>query len=393
MASLYELPDRTHNRFDDDPELSYTIPASLYVDKEVLDSEKVAIFYRQWMCVTHVGKLSEPGAYATADILGQNVFVIRSKDGVLRAFYNVCQHRGHELLHGSGQVKNVITCPYHAWAYSDDGKLAAARHCEGVKAFDKEDFGLRAIRVEVFCGFVFVNLDPDAVPMADHFPGLENMVRQFCPDVDALQQAKTVEFDIKGNWKNVGDNLLECYHCAPSHRAFVDLVDMQSYVVETQQNWSVQYGRCRPSSAAYDFSDSEEPQSFSTIFVWPCMAFVTFPGAPGMAIFSFPPMEPELTYQEFTYYSRDGGMTETETAVLTYFNDVLGPEDVDLVESVQRGLKSRGYHQGRFVIDAERSHTSEHAVHHFHALVMSSLAESQQSFEGRSATGLTAPVG
>ncbi len=373
MANAYELPDLTIDRFDVDPELSYTMPANLYVDEEALEREKSAIFYRQWIYVGHAGSLSDPGAFVTADILGQNIFVIRAKDGDLRAFYNVCQHRGHELLKGSGRIKNVITCPYHAWAYGDDGRLVTARLCEGLKAFDKNDFGLRAIRVEAFCGFVFVNLDPDAAPMSDHYPGLESAVRQFCPDVDGLQQARAVEFDIKGNWKNVGDNLLECYHCAPSHHAFVDLVDMDSYVVETHRNWSIQHGHCRPANAAYEFEDVGEPQNFSTIFVWPCLAFVTFAGAQGVAMFSFLPLAAELTHQEFTYYAPDDQMTKTENAVMGYFNDVLGPEDVGLVESVQRGLKSRGYHQGRFVIDAERSHTSEHAVHHFHALVMSAL--------------------
>ena len=375
MDQIYKRPDTSEDRFDSDPELSYTIPARLYWDRDVLEEERREIFDRSWIVIAHRSELDAPGAYVTAEILGQRVFAIRTRDLELRAFYNVCQHRGHALLEGRGQAKNVITCPYHAWAYDYDGTLQAARHCEDVKEFDKADFSIPAVRVQEFAGFVFVNLDPDAEPIEDGHPGLEDAVRRFCPGVEDLKPACQIVFDIKGNWKNVGDNLLECYHCAPSHKAFVDLVDMGTYKVETFSNWSQQYGDCRPTNSAYDFEEAPAGacEPFSTIFVFPTMAFVSFPGAQGIATFTFLPVESELTHQVFSYYSPDGNLTETERATLDYFSDVLGPEDVGLVESVQKGLRSYGYHQGRFVIDSKRTHTSEHAVHHFHSLVMKAL--------------------
>ena len=375
MDQIYDRPDKTQDRFDTDPELSYTIPAQLYWDPVVLDEERQHIFDTSWVLVAHRSELAEPGAYVTAEILGQRVFAIRGRDGELRAFYNVCQHRGHALLEGKGRAKNVITCPYHAWAYDYDGTLKSARHCDDVKGFDKADFSIPAVHVQEFAGFVFVNLDPEAAPIEADHEGLEEAVRRFCPVVDDLKPALEVIFDIRGNWKNVGDNLLECYHCAPSHKAFVDLVDMDTYKVETFGSWSQQYGDCRPTNSAYDFAQAQSGacETFATIYMFPALAFVTFPGATGIVTFTFLPVEPELTHQVFAYYSRDGALTETEQAVLDYFSDVLGPEDVGLVESVQKGLHSYGYHQGRFVIDSKRSHTSEHAVHHFHTLVMKGL--------------------
>ena len=150
---------------------------------------------------------------------------------------------------------------------------------------------------------------------------------------------------------------------------------MNTYRVETFDNWSQQFGDCRPSNSAYDYTEAREGvcEPFSTIYMFPTLAFVMFPGASGVATFTFLPLEPELTHQVFAYYSADGGLTETERATLAYFSDVLGPEDVGLVESVQKGLRSYGYHQGRFVVDSRRTHTSEHAVHHFHTLVMKGL--------------------
>jgi choline monooxygenase len=375
MDQIYKLPDTARDRFDTDPELSYTMPARLYWDRDVLGDERRQIFDKTWNVIAHRSELAEAGAYVTADILGQRIFAIRGRDKELRAFYNVCQHRGHALLAGRGQAKNIITCPYHAWAYDFDGTLQAARLCEDVKGFDKADFSIPAVRVEEFAGFVFANLDPDAAPIAKGYHGLEDAVRRFCPGVDHLKPAHEIVFDIKGNWKNVGDNLLECYHCAPSHKAFVDLVDMTTYEVKTFDNWSQQYGDCRPSNSAYDFDEVQAGacEPFSTIFMFPVLGLVTFPGAAGIATFTFMPIEAELTHQVFTYYSPDGQLTETERRTLDYFSDVLGPEDVGLVESVQQGLRSYGYHQGRFVIDSKRSHTSEHAVHHFHSLVMKAL--------------------
>jgi len=375
MDQIYKLPDTNQDRFDEDPELSYTMPARLYWDPQVLDEERRQIFHKSWICVAHRSELTEPGSYVTADILGQRVFAIRGRDHELRAFYNVCQHRGHALLEGRGRAKNVITCPYHAWAYDYDGALKAARLCDDVKEFDKSDFSIPAVRVQEFAGFVYVNLDANAETIEALNHGLEDELRRFCPAIDELKPACEVVFDIKGNWKNVGDNLLECYHCSPSHKAFVDLVDMNTYSVHTFDNWSVQHGSCRPANSAYNFPEGEAGacEPFSTAFMWPALGFTTFPGAAGIATFSFLPLEPELTHQVLTYYSQDGKLNETEQAVIDYFNNVLGPEDVGLVESVQQGLRSYGYHQGRFVIDSKRSHTSEHAVHHFHSLAMKAL--------------------
>ncbi len=285
MDQIYKRPDTSEDRFDSDPELSYTIPARLYWDRDVLEEERREIFDRSWIVIAHRSELDAPGAYVTAEILGQRVFAIRTRDLELRAFYNVCQHRGHALLEGRGQAKNVITCPYHAWAYDYDGTLQAARHCEDVKEFDKADFSIPAVRVQEFAGFVFVNLDPDAEPIEDGHPGLEDAVRRFCPGVEDLKPACQIVFDIKGNWKNVGDNLLECYHCTPSHKAFVDLVDMDTYKVTAHGIYSSHMAEAGNSAnAAYDVSNATV-RTHAVWWIWPTTPGDTstpyFSGLPG----------------------------------------------------------------------------------------------------------------
>lgn len=373
MDQITKRPDVSADLFADDAGVSYTLPAWMYHDPDTYREERDAIFLKSWIYVANASELAEPGCYVTAEIVDQRIYVIRARDGALKAFFNVCQHRGHSLLRGKGKARNLIVCPYHAWAYDHDGALQAAPNCDHVKDFDKGSFSVPEIKVEVFGGFVFVNLDPDARPMGEVYPGAEAKLLEMCPGVRELSSGREIIFDIKGNWKNVGDNLLECYHCSTAHKAFVDLVEMPTYQVETHENWSIQWGDCRSDNAAYCFDAASAVTTNTTMFLWPTLAFAQFPGTGGMVTFSFMPTAPEVTHQVFAYHAPADQLTDTEQRALDYFQNVLGPEDVSLVEDVQGGLHSEGYHQGRFMVDEKRSAISEHAVHHFQNLVAKSL--------------------
>ena len=175
MAAIDLAQRRLLNKYQPDPERSYNLPARYYTDPEIFEREKEAIFFKTWQFVGHVEDLPEPGCYITTKIFDQNVVIIRGKDGHLRAFYNVCSHRAHELLEGSGKEAK-ISCPYHGWTYELDGGLFSARGSEKVKGFEPSEFCLKTVRLEVFLNLIFVNLDPDApslerpsgVPIADH---------------------------------------------------------------------------------------------------------------------------------------------------------------------------------------------------------------------------------
>jgi len=163
--SIVELkPNSSDIPFARDPEQAYTIPARYYLDSDIYQREKEAVFYRNWWYVGHHSQLAESGCYLTVQVCEQNIIVIRDNSGELRAYYNVCQHRGHELLIGNGKVR-TITCPYHAWSYGFDGELKAARNTEKLVDFDKCQFALKPVQVEVFCGLLFINLDPEAQPL------------------------------------------------------------------------------------------------------------------------------------------------------------------------------------------------------------------------------------
>lgn len=371
MTQKFRRPDRTLDRFDADPTRSFTLPARYYVDPDVLAREQQAIFWRSWMCIGHASDLRGQGDYVTADVVGQRVFAIRTSAGELRAFFNVCMHRGHTLLEGKGQVGQRITCPYHAWAYSTEGELKGARMSDRMADFDFEDFRLPEVAVEEFGGFVFVNLSPDPTPMHEVYPGAEEVILELCPDVGELGAVTASTFEIAANWKNVGDNLLECYHCHPAHPAFVELIDMDTYRNETFEGWSVQSGESRPSNSTYDVSSG--PQHFASLFLWPNLSIGRLPGVGGIVHFHFVPLGPEQTLQTLTMYGHASDDGDVASKAMTYFNEVLGPEDVALVENVQVGLRSLGYHQGRFICIPDRPEISEHAVHHFHTMVLDAL--------------------
>lgn len=366
----YTRPDTSSNRFAVDPERSFTLPASYYVDPDVLTAERSAIFWNSWIWIGHRSQVEENGQYLTADVADQRVFAIRTGAGELKAFFNVCMHRGHALLEGAGTVSKLITCPYHAWTYDTDGQLKGARMSDRMNEFDYDDFQLPEVAIEEFCGFLFVNLSTDPTPMSEVYPGAEAAIREIWPNPEGLRRSEASTFEINANWKNVGDNLLECYHCHPAHPGFVDLIDMETYRNDTFENWSIQSGSARSTNGMYDIAEGD---SFDSLFMWPNVSIGRLPGIEGIFIFSFVPSGAEQTLQTLTVYSPDGAMVDTAASAMHYFNEVLGPEDVALVESVQIGLRSLGYHQGRFICIPDRPEISEHAVHHFHSMVIDAL--------------------
>ncbi|RME96145.1 MAG: aromatic ring-hydroxylating dioxygenase subunit alpha, partial [Alphaproteobacteria bacterium] len=330
--------------FRADPKRSYTMPARFYHDPAVFEAEKEAIFHRTWHYAGHVSQVAETGEYLTTRVHEQNVFVARGRDGELRAFYNVCPHRGHELLEGAGR-KNVITCPYHAWAFDFDGRLVNARNSENVEGFDKTDFPLKPVRVEVFCGLVLVNLDAGAAPFAEQMQGLEEEIRHYLPRVDDLAFAQRDEYDVAANWKVLVDNFLECYHCAPAHKDFVDLVDMNSYTSITHRLYSSQCAAAprTTKSRAYEFEPGDVDFGYAGFFVWPNFTIWIYPGEPNLSVLQMNPSAPERCLEYQDWFTLGGAVTKQLSDAIAYQKETLQPEDIGLCESVQRGLKSKGY--------------------------------------------------
>jgi carnitine monooxygenase subunit len=372
MAELRVVP--LEKPLSDDPTASFTLPAKWYLVPEIYEREKEAIFYRNWIYVTHVSALAKAGDYATLAVADENVFVVRDHKGDLRAYYNVCRHRAHLLLEGHGNAK-VITCPYHAWAYGLDGTLRNAPLSDDVPGFDKHQFCLQSVRLEELSGLVFVNLDPDARALAELAPDLADDLRDKLPQLPDLEVVDTQSFPqdqaIRANWKVVADNYLECYHCAKAHPAFADMICMDDYQMETFGIWSRQFGpNTRPRNSAYDFSPDAAMKTAGFWYIWPTTTINYVPGHPMVQVLNILPLDLETTVFSGDRLALGGDPDESRRR---YLFEILGVEDLNLCESVQRGLKSRSYSQGRFVVDPALSGIAEHAVHHFHRLVKQAL--------------------
>ncbi|MDM1765894.1 MULTISPECIES: carnitine monooxygenase subunit alpha [unclassified Acinetobacter] len=375
MNSLEKIPtveavDTLPEDFCQDADNAWTIPKAFYTSKQVFEKEKEEIYAKSWICVGHCSEVATPNQYFTRKIIGENIIVIRGKDSVLRAFYNVCPHRGHELLTGAGKSKNVITCPYHAWTFKLDGSLALARNCENVANFDKEGSNLVSLKVEEHAGFIFINMDPEATCVADQLPGFAEKLDEACKVVKDLKLAARFVTDTAANWKLIVDNYMECYHCGPAHPGFSDSVQVDKYWHTIHENWTLQFGYARSSEKSFKLDPSIVDPSFSGFWTWPSTMFNVPPGGDFMtAIYEFP-VDEETTLQHYDIYFLNEELTQEQKDLIEWYKHVFRPEDLNLVESVQRGLKSRGYRgQGRIMTDQQRSGISEHGIAYFQSLV------------------------
>ena len=212
--------------------LESRLPSSWYRSAHVFALEKERIFCREWLCVGRAEELAAPGAYRVLDVLGESILLVRNRDGELRAFYNVCRHRGSRLCHDGrsgaapptgGIAGQRITCPYHQWSYDLDGRLVAAPHLTGQAQFDKAQFSLYPVAVETWGGFVFVNLTPKgAAPFARQIVGIPERLARY--PLAELRIGHTIQYEVGANWKVLCENYNECYHCGGVHPELCALV-------------------------------------------------------------------------------------------------------------------------------------------------------------------------
>lgn len=348
---------------------AWTIPAEYYTSEELFEVEKEKVFANTWICVAHISELAEKNDYVIREIIGESLIIVRGRDNVLRGFYNVCPHRGHQLMSGEGgKAKNVITCPYHAWAFKLDGELAHATNCENVANFDASAMSLSSFHVTEYAGFIYINLTRDEPqPIEEQLPGLKEQMEQACPVIKDLKLAARFVNPTAANWKTIVDNYIECYHCPTNHVSFASSVDVGVYEHNLYDNWTVQIGQAKPSESSYQFDESVKDPKFYGFWVWPCTMFNMPPGGDFMTVIYEFPVSASETLQYYDIYFLNEELTEYQKNLIEWYRTVFRPEDLRLVEGVQKGLQSRGYRgQGRIMTDRQRSGISEHGVAHFH---------------------------
>ncbi|HJY98237.1 MAG TPA: aromatic ring-hydroxylating dioxygenase subunit alpha [Patescibacteria group bacterium] len=206
---------------------SMTLPQEYYTSPEIFSKEKERIF-RGWVCAGHVSRIPDAGSYFLLDQAPDNLIVLRDKEGGVRAFHNVCRHRGTRVEDApEGMFSNSIQCSYHAWTYGLDGKLIGAPFMKDVDGFNPENFPLKAADVHQWNGFIFVNTGGGkTASFEQEYPGLTGRMSQW--NMGALKSHKRIPYEVKSNWKYVFQNFNECYHCPTLHPALNKLADYTS---------------------------------------------------------------------------------------------------------------------------------------------------------------------
>lgn len=364
-----------------DPENARTLPSRYFYDEALFQQEKEHIFMPAWHFGCHVNELAEPGAYVVRDIFDQSVILMSDRQGEIHAFHNVCQHRGNRLLNEPrGVQKGVIRCAYHSWCYGQDGALRSAPRSDRLIAFEKSDYNIPQVRVETFASCVYFTFDDTAASMQELFPGAEQALYDAVPELAEMRLIEEQDVVIPANWKVIMDNSIEGYHfrlSGPCHVDLAALIDFDGYRLRHRDNWWTYAAPAKQdASEAYGVPLSRPPQArdqFFNIGIWPHNTLYQFPFAEFLGTFMIIPLDAERTLLRFGYYSAHDTLPEVSRASIAWMNEELGPEDIELNISVQKGLHSLGYDQGRYMIDAQRSNESEHLVHHFHRLVYRAL--------------------
>jgi phenylpropionate dioxygenase-like ring-hydroxylating dioxygenase large terminal subunit len=344
-----------------------TLPWSWYTDPAVLRLEQERIFRRSWQYVGLTTELVAPQSFRATRVGDVPVVLVRDGEGTLRAFLNVCRHRGSIVCEGSG-TRATLQCPYHAWTYGLDGRLLSAPRSDLEGGIERDELGLVPLRLETWGPFAFVNPDSDAPPLAELLEDVPERIAGAGIDVDALRFLSRAESEYEANWKICSENFLECYHCPTAHPGFSAVMDVSpdAYLLETHAGRMSQHGPPRPEPrGAYDPSGEVERGQFHLLF--PNTVINVMPGRPNLSIGPIVPLEPERTYRFLDYLvAPDADEAWIEAALA--FDAQVGSEDRILVERVHSGVRSGILDEGRLLPQ------SEQLVAHFQSLVVQALA-------------------
>lgn len=344
--------------------LTHSLAAKYYTDPLIFKAEVEGVLAHTWQFAGHVSALENQGDYFTFEVAGESLFCIRGRDDVIRTFYNVCQHRAHQLVAGKGNTR-VVVCPYHAWTYELTGELRAGPNINAVDGFDKSKICLSEVRTEKFLGFVFVNLDRNAKPMDEWFPNAREELTAFVPHFADLKPLEWVGVPENCNWKVSVENYSECYHCSINHPTFAKgVVKPETYDIQPQGYCLRHTTECQSLDAMtypIDLDSNEHAGEYSSWFLWPMFSFQVYPGNI-LNTYHWRAIDADHVVVWRGWYTIGGVDNPVIRKLAVQDRETTVEEDIGLVESVQRGLKSRGYVPGPLVVDPKCGVNSEHSL-------------------------------
>ncbi len=208
-----------------------TLTGAEYASAEVFQLERERIFHATWFCAARADTLHEPRDFTVVDVAGESVILLRDEDGELRAFFNVCRHRGSRLCGGAGRLGHAIRCPYHAWSYGLDGRLLGTPNVSEEEQLPRDRLGLVPVALEVWDGFVWIDVSGSAPPLREQFArwGSDDPGQWARYGVGELVVGARREYDVAANWKIIVENYNECLHCPTVHPSLVPVVPLYRF--------------------------------------------------------------------------------------------------------------------------------------------------------------------
>ena len=332
-------------------EYAYTLPAVWYIDERIARLEREQVFGSNWIAVGRADQAADAGQFFTFDLAGEPLIVVRGADHQLRAFYNVCRHHAAAVATAPCGVAQHLRCPYHGWTYGLDGSLKGAPEFAGVCNFDRAANGLVPVQVARWENFIFVNLNPQAPPLESYLGELRQQI-----SVSSLHFFTRKTYTLACNWKVYVDNYLDGgYHVPHLHKSLNSVLDYSEYTIENGVNYVLQSS---PMVSSEDQSVANTRTGDRAWYWWlyPNFMINIYQGVMDTNLVL--PLGQEKCLVIFDFFFADTSLESNAESVAV--SDRVQAEDVDICESVQRGLHSRAYRAGRLSI---RREAGEHLFH------------------------------
>jgi Rieske 2Fe-2S family protein len=335
-----------------------TLPGAVYRSDEVFAREQSAIFGRDWVCVGRAEDAARTGDFFVREVAGESVLVLRGDDHRLRAFFNVCRHRGSRLVDAAvGTGISRLVCPYHAWSYHLDGRLQHAPQMPD--GFSRDGQGLVPVRLGERAGFVFVTLDERASPLEQWLADLPDLARY---RMETLRAARRIDYDVAANWKLLIENYSECYHCPGAHpqlHRLTETIGRAERPMETGRCFNGGPMRLRDGVATMSTSGErrlplipgladEDARYVHYYVIYPNVLLSPHPDY--VLVHTLWPVGPRRTRVHCEWLVTPEALTAPgdDLEDVVGFWDLTNRQDWALCERAQAGVASRGYRQGPY---------------------------------------------
>jgi phenylpropionate dioxygenase-like ring-hydroxylating dioxygenase large terminal subunit len=352
MATHLKSVQPTRDPLDD-----MSLPGWLYYDPEFFEAEKKVFLRAAPQIVCHESEIAEPGEWRTLEYLGESVLVIRGDDSDVRAFSNVCRHRGSRIVDGHGGCAKVLTCPYHAWSYARDGRLVGVPHRQEYPRLETEKLGLKPVALQNWRGFLFVTLEPGSPSVAEMMAPYEDEVAPYRFEELRVLGRITVR-PRQLNWKTLCDNYSDHLHIPVGHPGLTRLfgrnyrIDAEPYA-DRMQGDIIETASANPSERMYqhylptaDHLPESHRRKWLYYKLFPNIAFDIYPDQVDFMQF-IPVSSTETLLREISYALPDDRREMKAVRYLNWrINRRVNAEDTELITRVQNGMQSASYEAG-----------------------------------------------